>query len=83
MRRSAGSRWYFAECNVVPPFSTRVSIRAKKEVRPPTKHNIFQLFTELSVLPDRHRLLGSVLRQIEFDVSRELIPAGAGLLGVF
>ena len=30
IRRSAGSKWYFVECNVVPPFSTFVRIERRE-----------------------------------------------------
>ena len=41
VRRSTGSRWYFAECNVVPPFSALVSDRTKREEAPSlTKHDV-------------------------------------------
>ena len=81
VRRSTGSRWYFAECNVVPSFSTLISVRTKREGLSFTKHDVSQLFSELSVLSDRHGLLGSVLGQIELNVSRKIILARVGLPG--
>ena len=46
-----------------------------------TKYDVFQLFTELPVLPDRHCLLGGVLCQTELDVSREIILPWTSLPG--
>jgi len=82
VRRSTGRRWYFVECNVVPPFSTFISVQTKRgEALSFTEHDILQLFAEFSVLSDRHGLLCSVLGQIELDVSGEIILARAGLPG--
>jgi len=82
-RRSAGSKWYFAECNAAPPLPKLVNIRTRKG-EPPllTKQDVLQLFAELLIPPNRHCFLGRVLRQIELDVGREIILSGTGLPGI-
>jgi len=53
----------------------------KKGAESLTERDVLQMFAKLLTLPNRHRLPGGVLRQIELDVSREIILARTGLSG--